>query len=1141
MAADTSVEEFRAMASYYPCRGVPISQEEWDAGIDLERRERPPRPVRRPPRAPVWVDRPPPDGWEPPSNDCEYHYMTLKVEVEGTHTNCVYHFHFLKESDCLPHKKGNAKRKTIVALPMLEKGKRPRPSIKDRTVGAYLKRAGVSKGDKVELSKTWLPGDTVHKIYVMQDRNLVLIDFSREVRCVLCESPMAAQNTRARSLAMVDNFRFRPCCFGAPIFKSITPSAYTDVAEVWQIYYDLETTPEPDTGIHQLYMGIVFPPQQLIDMRLYEEAVRINSAEDFMKIVDTTIAVLRGEPRRLGKTSIQLVSFNGSRYDDTFLLDAYRTYVYQTFGLEKLKEVEYSERKGAMTFNTLVVEDDIEVRWTDLARFVPPTSLRNLAKSFKLTEEKGSMPFQALNDFVRKGPAAVRRSPEDGFLDCESYYGGDHEERQRSFDYYCQVVPQEKRKPSIDLDVLCERYCEQDVRVTKAAYEMLDSLYTTYLADQVPKPPEGQFFRPLCLHSLATMSGKIMSTSAFNEISWGYDSDLQEATVVCPKTEGLFFAPIGACYDYIRHSIAGGWVKGYIQGFVCDDSALPEEMKETLAAFEEKHDAAIEHNLPHDMTDIASMYPVAVTYAMPLGQGVWVEEPTRRKELFEQLLAEEDPLKIPKFFFRAQWRAPRRPMLAESTIPQRKERTNALRWTYWDDMSGTRVVTSLDAWIACRDHFKLGDPETYWEVIDIIDMLYFPLSGTVYRSFMEACAKLKTDGSAEGNELKRTAGKIAMNSGIGKLGQQVEGRYNVMGAEGARAYAQASGDQARLVSVEPVAIRGNGRRPFLQEEEYIFANKSSSSNRQQLHHAAFMYAATRLMRLSWALLTWDPERGDLTQERLPNTLYGDTDSKLLATASSSRAPASFIGSTVGVFQPELPPSLLTRPFFQVEPEKVSIAPMKAVISGVLGSKKYFVWACADKDAHRQCLKFKCNGLTRFSLDKHPCPLHAVRRCAKCPCPHRLLAFECLPCVLKMLASETLVTDDGQEGGVRGPHAIGLDPYGAPYKYPIHRLPALSLLDFVRVLVTGVSCKTVSERFDRTLSQGNSKLRPFTIRTIDQERSLNRPLLLQTLPEIVRDLPSGGRLVPFISGCGKNLSSKVGLIPAGSYCNEYYKQ
>ena len=105
--------------------------------------------------------------------------------------------------------------------------------------------------------------------------------------------------------------------------------------------------------------------------------------------------------------------------------------------------------------------------------------------------------------------------------------------------------------------------------------------------------------------------------------------------------------------------------------------------------------------------------------------------------------------------------------------------------------------------------------------------------------------------------------------------------------------------------------------------------------------------------------------------------------------------------------------------------------------------------------------------------------------------------------------------------------------GLTYKYDTHTLPSLSLLDFCRVLITGRSCQVRLERFDRTLSKRTCKLPEFTVQTIEQSRSLNRPRLLVAYSEATNDRPFGGRMQPFVSGVITH-PLYPHLIPAGTY-------
>lgn len=1052
----------------------------------------------------------PPDEWvfglpQPTDWTGNFQHATVTRDVPGMHVSCTYRFMCLHRNSPLPivdsvRKRGLGK---VGHLPLIERGGRGRPRLSDHTLGDYLART--SNNTEQPLENRIGPTHPAKNIYTLGGGEWIVYDYVREPRCRNCNKPMSALN--GRNCRQLDNFRFRACCYPAPKFYNLKPTALVEVAVVRTLVYDLETTPDDD-GVHELYLGVLQLPDELAQ-QLGSEFATIKTADEFFQYVDAALDLYSKMFDE--QVCLQLVSFNGSRYDDLFLTTAWRRYIARKFGDAELRGISYSERNASMNFNTYVA-GNVEIKWTDLARFVPPTSLRKLAKSFNLTEEKGSLPFEALNDYVQRGPGSVVRD-DDGFLSLEVYYHGDADARRESFEYYQQCVPVESRTPSRDIPIFCEEYCKQDVRVTKAAYDVLSRLYATYLAEEASKGHEDGVrvnFNPMCLHSLSTMAGRIMMASAYGSESWGWDSRTREERL------GLWVlkAPVDECYDYVRQSIVGGWVKGYFQGLLVDSSTCPPGLLDIISNLHTDRGVPVADHA-HDMTDIASMYPVAVTYPMPVGAGYFVHDPEERVRLINEVINEPDPIKIHKFFLRAQWKAPENPMFFESTLPQRKEKTNALRWTYWDDNTGTRVVTSLDLWIACRDHTNSG-PDACWKVHDCVDLLMFDQSAQIYRPFMEACARLKMDGSREGNEEKRTIGKIAMNSAIGKLGQGIETQQNIIGDNEAREFATANCERARLVGTTPLALGGG------EETEYIFGLKDTSKNRWPIHHAAFMYAATRLIRLNWSLLTRPPELAHVPIYDLPfpDTIYGDTDSKVLLTQRSSLMPAEFIGNEVGMFLPELDNGLDTRPFFQVEPEAVCGGKFKACISGFNTSKKYFVAGYDGRDGWK--LKFKCNGVPRFSADKHPCNLHSAHRCPTCVCRHKTYNFECVPCSLSLLHNETYImtpTDVIAQNSTDG------------YKYSLRELHSLSFLDFLRTLVTGHPCRIVNTTFVRTLSLPTSKLPPFTVQTKSTSRTLSRPLVLSSVVEIATDRPRVG-LAPYISGCG-HISGGV-LFPSGSY-------
>jgi hypothetical protein len=364
-----------------------------------------------------------------------------------------------------------------------------------------------------------------------------------------------------------------------------------------------------------------------------------------------------------------------------------------------------------------------------------------------------------------------------------------------------------------------------------------------------------------------------------------------------------------------------------------------------------------------------------------------------------------------------------------------------------------------------------------------------------------------------------------MNSGIGKLGQQVDAKVNVIGATNAREVIRNAGDHARLVGSQRICLSGGGKRKYFEDDEYSFGVKDARTNQYPTHHAAFMYAASRWIRIQWSLLARDSHTPIVDLE-VPDTIYGDTDSKLLEQARCDKVPKELIGATVGAFMPELPVSALSRPFFQIEAEKVCQAPFTAVVGGIMTSKKYFVYGINDKGAGK--LKFKCNGLTQFDESRHPCPPHGQIRCATCDCSHGQKAFQCFPCVVRLLVSER--SPDAADEEAR---TVVTSPLLGGYKYDYAKLASLTLLDFCRVLFTGSSAVVVRQTFERTLSLPTSKLPPFTIQTRDQSRSLNRPVTLASDDAMIADRPIGGtRLGSVVVGVKEHRPGV--LLPSGNY-------
>jgi DNA polymerase type B, organellar and viral len=1072
-----------------------------------------------------------------------------RVLHRGSQSHCLYTFTYRDIDAPLPfseYKRLGRTQRRVASLPILEGFTKRRPAVADGTLRRYIERACAPKSwvaldlYKIDMHLgSRLPSARTKHLYTIYDR-YVMVDYTREVTCPGCGKKRAGM--QGRHTTSTNTFRFRPCCYkGDSSWKKVGPGArvnrgvHKPYRVCHQAFYDIEATPDPQTGVHRFYLAVV---KSTMDDTIHTA----RSASELIKIFGDYIERLGPEAQGQETTTLlQLVSFNGSRYDDVFLAEYWRIYILNRWGLDKLLNNGYSERKRAITHNTLHLPQ-FEIVWTDVARMTPPTSLRNLAKSLKLDEQKGDMPFAVLNDFVDD---ALRRDPEDGFFARDYFPTEGH--RERCLEYYREVVPVDERTPRRDVYALCLAYCRQDVVVLQKIFEALNEMYTSYLGPLVYPPPGDDdddeeedaepppVFYPMTMHSLSTLSARVMLETASKVPCLHYDSseggsDRPFTTSVINK-EALM-APRGRVYDYLSRAIYGGWTKNYLQGFVTNlDPTLPtwDDTCKLLARCREEGALSLV-DAPHEMFDIASMYPVAITGMMPMGEGQWIGDAVAMQGLFDQLVTTADVAKIPLFFARCKLEAPVNPPSFESTLPQRHPKTNQLRWTYFDDPSGELVYTSLDLWIACRDQGY--GPASTWTPTDFIDMLYFEVGAQCYRAFMEACSKGKADGTKEKNLQKRTTFKIAMNAAIGKLGQSVEAQTNILGSLQASNFIDQCGGRATLLGTRPVTyMRGIAK---YTANEFIFKTRDNDSNNWLPHHAAFMYSWTRLMRLQWTIRTQPghPLRGSVMRclsdpTETPDTLYGDTDSKIQLQRQSELLPASMRGDIVGALKPELPladdwrrPS---RPFFQLEPEKISEAPLKARVTGVLAPKKYFVFA-TDDTLTKFALKFRCNGLSQFESERgHSCPLHNCVECSQCSCPHKNFCFMCFICVSTLLNRETYEADDVT--GVWG---------GKEYKYSLRELRTLTLLDFVRVLSTGRSCATLSNGIDHTLSLPTSKLPSYVLINKAQTRSLNRPRALRTHREMLTGVPEGQFQDTFMSGLISLPTHPHCLFPAGTY-------
>lgn len=1052
----------------------------------------------------------------------------LTIHQTGSHTKIEHTYVLLRADNPIPCG-GTAKRKVPVSLPLIAKFVKRRPHLKDTSLRSYLNDA-----KKKDFETHYLDGGTIDlsnkKLSVyrsLEHGEYIAISHEQRIFCKVCKKPMSFTG---RSVNVERSKKFRPCCFMAPKYKKVEGHPFSNYEDVFQITYDIETYNDDYRGGNMPHKFAL-----MCARGINGEERTFTSIRDFFVFVDATVQELQSrwptqfkqkiqmavddeegkDDVNMGKYLLQLVSFNGSRYDDIFLAQPWKEFLVEKYGTNVFQNLHYSERKRAITHNNIAIGmiDKVYIEFCDVLRFTNPTSLRNAAKSYKLSVLKGEMPFEVFNRFCLKD--TIERE-EDGFFSLE-YFKGNTQLRQESFEYYKQCLPNPQTFGDADVLDFCKIYCKQDVEVTYLLYKHLEGMFSTYLSPLVPSG-EGQKFQPMTQHSMATLCYRVMCRNAQTGSHVGYNSRTGEQSII---DQPEIFAPVSQSYEFERESLYGGWVRGYYQGIVMNkhaaDEAYGEQWSKKLKSLCDFFDTPL-INDDLVMGDIASMYPVAVTYNMPIGMGEFITSESIKQGLIDQLLAEGNPMKIPLFIARVRMKPPSNPYFFESTLPQR-DGDGALCWTYSTEYGNMyRHYNSLDLWLACKATMMNGDPNTVWTILEVRELVYWEQGAQIYRNFMQACAQGKKDGAAQGNENMRNVFKIAMNSSIGKLAQRIAGQANIIGEKNLEAFLSQNEGEVEIVGYNPLSTKYGLRHE--DSMEYVLKTYLTGQNKMPQCHGGFMYAATRHMRWEWAMAAC-PQRGPLTKTLHPDPWYGDTDSKIHSRHCFNNIPQYFLGTEVGVYDMDT-----GRSNQQIDMEKVSAGDRKVVFTGLLGPKTYVMASVNSKG--EQYLKFRCKGQRQFNSASAPCEDHGRSACTVCICPCGNSVYECIRCIIPYL--HDIIGDLAILGDVTWCHNESLRPIKE-----LTELNSLHLRAFIFTLLTGIPAVTKNLLFDRTLTLPTSKSPEFQVTNKYIPRTLSRPLL-----QHYGDSPPA-RLVPRLADLYMSYWGMPGIAyPSGSYLDKHMR-
>lgn len=264
------------------------------------------------------------------------------------------------------------------------------------------------------------------------------------------------------------------------------------------------------------------------------------------------------------------------------------------------------------------------------------SSLKNATAAYGLTQNKGFIPFAAINDHFNLG--CCKTDPTGTMLH-ESYYTSD------TMQY----------RTGVDPDMLmtaAEDYCTLDVRVTQELALKIVQEYSEFTASQFNLRNINIFCRP-------TLSS--FSHAIFKKL-YATDSDSK----VFLKN---IYVPTLTTYNFVRASIRGGRVYPLFVG---------------------------EYNAPLYVWDICGMYASALTHPLPMGRPILGKDAEELLRTIQSHLLSPDvsPFLCPPAIFLAHCIPP--PLEQLTLLPPLNQKDNGkLFWTN-ETLYGT-VLTSVDA------------------------------------------------------------------------------------------------------------------------------------------------------------------------------------------------------------------------------------------------------------------------------------------------------------------------------------------------------------------------------------------------------------------------------------------------------------
>lgn len=508
-----------------------------------------------------------------------------------------------------------------------------------------------------------------------------------------------------------------------------------------------------------------------------------------------------------GKKRI-LFGYNSSGFDNSFILSEL---------MQRGQEPKFTMQDGAIIkINTKYF------KVFDLYKFLPGCSLKKACADFRCPQDisKGDFPHM--------------------FMDSEE-----------KLDYVGAVPPQNlwpggKLPDDVDPNdtqwsakVECKKYLKRDVEATAWLYRTLGKLF--YDCFKV------NFHKHLTLSAMAYSIWQNMAVKNYNCQNYPFPVPPNPSTTIeIPELDKHVFC---------RRALYGGRVIVIKRYF---SSKYLKDIEEGKVKYDE-----VDHFLVD--CDVVSLYPTAMAlFEYPVGESNWVtkeEDVLEYQKLLNDERFEDFPLSIWEIDFKPNKKLmiPVLPhkSFKKTAVEGEEISTNGLKWDL-KDRNG--VYSSVDIVQA----IKAG----YW--ISLKKGLVWNKGEKIFKSYIDVAFKIKQDGEREGNEAKRSVGKISQNALYGKMLQ--------------------------LPIIEDLHIFKSGAhlRKFTAEhtltdwvymknkvETLIFKGKLKSIKKvinKPTQYGVFVLSYSRLWMDRYINLMDEDRFGDKEKSKMNCHYYGDTDS-----------------------------------------------------------------------------------------------------------------------------------------------------------------------------------------------------------------------------------------------------------------------